>query len=178
MAIEKWEPPKTVCKLRAFLGFTNYYSSFIKNYAEILAPLMEHLRVGREEGTKGSQKRIKWGVEQQKIKTILCGKLTLQRVNPDKPFVLRTDASGYAVGASLEQVIDEIRMPTAADVRANEIVAGSFMSRKLTEGARRWVAREQETYVIVLALQKWESSNGMQPVLILTDHQVLEHGAK
>ena len=30
MAIEKWEPPKTVCKLRAFLGFTNYYSSFIK----------------------------------------------------------------------------------------------------------------------------------------------------
>ena len=64
MAIENWEPPKTVCKLRAFLGFTNYYSSFIKNYAKILAPLMEQLRVGREEGKKGSQKRIEWGAEQ------------------------------------------------------------------------------------------------------------------
>ena len=116
---------------------------------------MEQLRVGREEGKKGSQKRIEWGAEQQssfeRIKAISCGELTLQRVNPDKPFVLRTDTSGYAVGASLEQLIDETRMPTAAHVRAKKTVPVAFMSSKLTEGARRWVAREQETYAIVMA---------------------------
>ena len=69
-------------------------------------------------------------------------------------------------------------MPMAADVRAKKTVPVAFMSRKLTESARRWVAREQETYAIVLDLQKWESWIGLQPVLILTDHQALEHWAK
>ena len=59
---------------------------------------------------------MQWGAEQQtpfeNIKARLCGNLLLQRVNPDKPFVLRTDASGYAVGASLEKMVDEVRMPT------------------------------------------------------------------
>ena len=34
--------------------------------------------------------------------------------------------------------------------------------------------RELETYIIILALQKWESWIGLQPVLVLTDHQSLE----
>ena len=39
-----------------------------------------------------------------------------QRVNPDKTFVLRVDASGYAVGGALEQLLDEDRAPTVEDV--------------------------------------------------------------
>ena len=34
-------------------------------------------------------------------------------------------------------------MTMAADVRAKKTVPVAFMSRKLTESARRWVAREQ-----------------------------------
>ena len=41
-----------------------------------------------------------------------------------------------------------------------------------------WVPREQETYAIVLALIKWETWIGLQPVLVLTDHQALEHWAR
>ena len=75
-------------------------------------------------------------------------------MNPDKPFVLRTDASGYAVGASLEQMEDELRMPTPEDVQQKKTVPVAFLSRKWTSSQRNWVPREQETYVIVLALMK------------------------
>ena len=38
-AIEHWEKPKTVSELRAYLGFCNYYSGYIKMYAEYAAPM-------------------------------------------------------------------------------------------------------------------------------------------
>ena len=88
----------------------------MEGYAKIVSPFMDCLQVNKKEGKKGSQKRVSWGPEQQMafeaIQAQLCGNLLLQRVNPDKPFVLRTDASGYAVGGSLEQMVDEVRMPT------------------------------------------------------------------
>ena len=43
-AIEKWEVPKTVTALRAFLGFTNYYSSYVKDSSKIVARLMDKSR--------------------------------------------------------------------------------------------------------------------------------------
>ena len=124
------------------------------------------LFAGQQEGRKkGSQKRVPWGPEQQTafeaIKARLCGNLLLQRVNPDKPFVLRTDASGYAVEASLEQMVDEVRMPTPEDVQQKETVPVVFLSRKLTSSQRNWVPREQETCAIVLALMKWETWIGL-----------------
>ena len=44
MAIEKWEVPKTITELRAFLGFTNYYSTYIRDYAKIVAGLQDKLK--------------------------------------------------------------------------------------------------------------------------------------
>ena len=59
-AIEKWELPKTVTALRAFLGFTNYYSAYVKDYAKVVTRLMEKLKVPREVGKKGSTAKIIW----------------------------------------------------------------------------------------------------------------------
>ena len=104
----------------------------------------------------------------------MCSGLVLQRVNPDKPFILRADSSGYAVGATLEQLLDEDRAPTVEDVRAKKTAPVAFLSRKLTGNQRNWVPREQETYAIILALEKWDTWIGLQPVLVLTDHQAIE----
>jgi hypothetical protein len=119
-AIEKWEMPQTITELRAFLGFTNYFSSCIEMYGDIVAPLQDKLKVPRDIGKKGSKYRIQYTEEDiqifEEIKKRLCSKLLLQHVNPDKPFVLRTEASRYAVGATLEQLIAEDRQHTAEDV--------------------------------------------------------------
>ena len=60
MAIEKWEVPKTITELRAFLGFTNYYSTYISDYAKIVAGLQDKLKVPHEEWKKGSRVKISW----------------------------------------------------------------------------------------------------------------------
>ena len=92
---------------------------------------------------------------------------------PDKPFVLRVDASKYAVRAALEQLLDEERCPTKEDVLNRKTVPVAFMSRKLTGSQRNWVPREQETYAIILGLL-WQSWIGLQEVLVLKDHKALE----
>jgi hypothetical protein len=39
-AIKKWEAPTTVKGIRSFIGFSNFYRGFIKNFSKIAAPLM------------------------------------------------------------------------------------------------------------------------------------------
>lgn len=71
MAIEKWEVPKTISELRAFLGFTNYYSQYIKGYASMVACLQDKLKVSKVEGRKGSKVRITWTPQDQKAFNII-----------------------------------------------------------------------------------------------------------
>ena len=79
-------------------------------------------------------------------------------------FVLRTDASDYAVGAVLEQVLDDQRHVPVA-----------FWSRVLAEGQRRtWTPREKEAYAIVMALRKWAGYIALHPVTVCTNHQSLQ----
>jgi hypothetical protein len=39
-AIKKWEASTTVKGVRSFIGFSNFYRGFIKNFSEVAAPLM------------------------------------------------------------------------------------------------------------------------------------------
>ena len=159
--------PITVTALRGFLGLTNYYGSYVENYAKFAAPLTAKLQLTREEGKKGSQKVLVWTQDEEQafldLKAALAKSLSLFHIQVDKPFVLRTDASGYAIGAVLEQERD------------GKLVPVSFCSRKLNSTQRKWAPREQETYAIIMALRKWSGWIGYQPVVVLTDHRSLEH---
>ena len=90
MAIEKWEAPRNVTQLRGFLGFTNYYAIYLPGYATLAARLQEKLKVPKGAGKKGSRLPITWEQEDQEafeaIKRLLCERLALQRMDPDKPF--------------------------------------------------------------------------------------------
>jgi hypothetical protein len=43
-AIKKWEAPTTVKEVRSFIGFSNFYRGFIKNFSEVAASLMLFIR--------------------------------------------------------------------------------------------------------------------------------------
>ena len=107
------------------------------------------LRLNREEGRKGSKKRLTWKQEEiqacESIKKILVSNLELFRVEPDKPFVLRADASDRAIGAVLEQTREGTLNPHGR-------VPVAFFSRKLSKHQLNWSPREKEIYAVVEAL--------------------------
>ena len=167
-SLHHWEKPQTISELRSFMGFCNYYSGYVRMYAELSGPLHKMLQVGKFDGRKGSKKKLAWTPEAEdafsRLKERFLGQLGLFLVDPDKGFVLRTDASDYAVGAVLEQIRDD-----------GSHVPVAFWSRILAEGQRRtWTARGKETYAIVCALRKWSGHIGLQPVVVCTDHQSLQ----
>ena len=109
------------------MGFCNYYSGYVRMYAELSGPLHKMLQVGKFDGRKGGQKKLVWTPVAEDafscLKERLLGQLGLFLVDPDKGFVLRTDASDYAVGAVLEQTREGgLHVPVA------------FWSRILAEG--------------------------------------------
>ena len=140
--------------------------------------VQEKLKVPEGEGKKGSTKPITWTEDDRKIfehlKKVMCQQLALNRVDPDRPFVLRTDASKYAVGAVLEQLHEGNQVPTLQDVLAKRTKPVGLMSRKLTQGQRNWTPREQETYAVILALKKWANIIGSKPITIITYHKSLK----
>ncbi len=68
---------------------------------------MSKLQVGRVEGRKGSVKPVEWDNDSrlafENLKKALANGLEVFRIEPDEPFILRTDASDFALGAVLEQ---------------------------------------------------------------------------
>ena len=167
-ATEHWEKRKTVSELQAYLGFCNYYSGYIKMYAEYAAPMTAMLKGNRQETKKGFKKALVWDAESDRafegMKQALLSAVGLHLVDPDRRFILRIEASDYAVGAMLEQVLDDGRHVPVA-----------FWSRVLAEGQRRpWTPREKEAYAIIMALRKWAGYIALHPVTVCTDHQSLK----
>ena len=91
-AISLWEAPTTVKGVRSFLGFANFYHRFIKNFAEVAAPLT------RPNGDVG----FRWTAEEQavfeKLKRIFISEPVLAHFDPDRETVVEIDPSGWAVG--------------------------------------------------------------------------------
>ena len=88
-------------ELRAYLGFCNYHSGYLKMYAEYAAPMTAMLKGNREETKKGSKMALVCNDESDYavdgMKQMLLSAVGLHLFDPDRGFVLRTDASHYAI---------------------------------------------------------------------------------
>ena len=85
--VQKWEEPATITALEAFLRSAKYYSGYVKDYAGVVGPMMDLLKVGKLEGRKGSVFRVQWTPEADlaflATKEALGLELSLKTVNPD-----------------------------------------------------------------------------------------------
>ena len=110
--MREWPVPGTVRQMQSFLGLVKYFARYIKDYAEVAAPLYEKTRAG-----SGSI-RITLDVVELKHFEPLKNKLAelplLSHPLLDEPFTLQTDASTTAIGSVvLQQQPDGLERPIA-----------------------------------------------------------------
>lgn len=152
-AVESWPLPQTVRQLRSYLGFTGYYRRFIRQYAQIAAPMTNLLK----------KQQFKWTEEATEafnnLKHILTTAPVLIYPDFQKPFMIETDACDVGVGAILLQ----LEHPVA------------FYSKKLSSLRQRASTYSKELWAITDAVQKWRHYLLGSTFTIRTDHHSLKN---
>lgn len=158
-AIVEWPAPTKVAELQSFLGLTSYYRRFVDSYALRTDPLTRLLK---------KDVPFVWGPEQEAsfvdLKRTITTAPVLVAPDPEKPFVVVTDASGMALGAVLMQDQGKGLQPLC------------FASRKLCDAETRYPTHERELLGIVYALKQWRHYllNAVRSV-VYTDHHPLKY---
>ncbi|MCK5923664.1 MAG: RNA-directed DNA polymerase, partial [Methylococcales bacterium] len=109
VALSNWKMPETLAEVRIFVGFSNYYRRFVKNYSAKAAPLTQLTR-------KNAPFKVTEEVEGafEAIKEDLVKVPLLHYARPNRPYWLDTDASLYAIGAVISQQDDQgVEVPLA-----------------------------------------------------------------
>ena len=101
-AVNEWPAPTSVTEVRHFLGFTNFFRRFIKDYSAIARPLEE---------LTGKYARFTWETGQEKafreLREALLTAPVLKLADVNKPFRVMSDASDSAIGGVLLQQDEE-----------------------------------------------------------------------
>ena len=143
--------------MRAFLGTAGYYRKFIRDFSAIAAPLSEL--------TKDSVK-FEWAAPHEQafaeLKAAIAQGPVLILPDPSLPFVVHTDASGFAVGAVLQQDQGKGLQPIA------------FLSKKMADAETRYPVHEQELLAIIQALTTWRHYLHGSKFVVRTDHKSLQ----
>jgi transposase InsO family protein len=157
-AIRKWPIPSNVTAVRAFLGLAGYYRRFVKDFSKISLPLTNLLR---------TEVKFQWTEQQQQsfsqLKQAITSAPVLAIADDSLPYVVSTDASGFAIGATLSQD------------QGNGLRPIGFLSHKMNEHEIHYPVHEQELLAIIIALKEWRHYLHGRRFKIITDHQSLRY---
>ena len=156
-AIQEAPMPRNVSELKSYLGLLTYYSKFLPNMADVLAPLYTLLR-----------KDVEWRwseVEQhafENSKKSLTTQTLLVHFNPNFPLILMCDASSYGIGAVLAH-----HMPDGTERPIG------YASRSLSKAEQNYSQIEREALALVFGVRKFHSYLFGHHFELVTDHKPL-----
>jgi len=162
--VVEWPVPKSVKDVQKFLGLTNYYRWFVKDFAKIAKPLHEITR---------KEMKWNWGERQQKafeeLKERFTTELVLVTPDLDKEMRVEADMSDFAMGGILSMKCEDERWRPVA-----------YISKSLNEAERNYEIHNKEMLAIIRCLEAWrhflEGVKGQFE--IWTDHKNLEYFIK
>jgi hypothetical protein len=91
----EWLIPKTLKNLGGFLGFTGYYSKFVRNYGRIEAPLTA---LTKKDAFSWTPKENQYF---EQLKEEICKAPILTTLDFTKTLIVEFDASGNGIGIVL-----------------------------------------------------------------------------
>jgi hypothetical protein len=159
--IQDWPEPRKIKDIQFFLGFANFYRRFIFDYSDIVVPL-----------TRLTRKGVPWnfGDDARKsfnaLKSAFTSAPVLTHWLPDKPIIIETDASDYALGAILSIQTD-----------SGEVHPVAFHSRTFSALELNYDTHDKELLAIFDAFRVWRHflEGSGTPIDVVTDHKNLEY---
>ena len=158
-AVANWPAPTGLADLRSFLGLAGFYRKFVPRFSHIAAPLTELQKDGVP---------FLWGPRQEeafsRLKYALTHAPVLRIPDPELPFVLHVDASGFAIGGALMQDFGNGLQPVG------------FASRKLKGAELHYAPHDAEMLACYSCLQEWQHLlRGAPSVTVYSDHHSLQN---
>ena len=155
------ERPTTIAELRRFLGMVNFYHRFIKNAAAHQSVLQDLTKDCR----KKDHRKITWTPETiaafVKCREVLADATLLAHPSHYAELSIAVDASSTAVGAVLQQKINEAWQPLG------------FFSKKLTDTQRNYSVYDRELLAAYSAIKHFRTMLEGRPFILFTDHKPL-----
>ncbi|CAG9558866.1 unnamed protein product [Danaus chrysippus] len=130
--------PRNLKHLMRFIQMCSWYRRFIPDFAKVAEPLTRLTKIDTE---------WTWNKEQtfafETLRTLLTTIPVLAQADETKPYIIKTDASNFAIGAVLVQGEGENEHPV------------EFASRLLNKSERNYSTTERETLAVVWAVNKF-----------------------
>ncbi|KAH9133302.1 hypothetical protein AeRB84_020594, partial [Aphanomyces euteiches] len=154
------KPLKDVAEVRAILGLAGYFRRFVKDFAEIAAPLTAVLSADTFTWTPECDRAL------DTLKRRLVSPPVLAHPDFDLPFSIWVDASHIAVGAVLMQ----------KQQGKNRVIA--YASQSLSKAQAKWINKDSgiseiECYGVVWATRKFRPYIDRRHFTLYTDHEAL-----
>ena len=157
---EQFQYQRLKKQVRSFMGLAGYYRDFIPNFAAIAAILSDLTR-------KVQPSKVEWGDTHEKayqtIKILLTIDPILRLPDPEKTFVLRTDALDYGIGAVLIQEHE------------GKLFLICYASKKLSDAEGNYSTIEKECLAVVWGIKRFHVYLYGVRFVLQTDHEPLTY---
>ena len=163
-----WPQPKSVTEIRQFLGLIGFYRRYIYGFSDKAKCLNDLLKKEQEvdESSVAEGTAAREAFEALKVAISEAPLLVLpdqEKANSGEwPYVIRTDASGFAIGATIMQDQGKGLQPIA------------FISRSLNAAEQNYSTTERELLGIVHATWEWRHLISGSHCKLQGDHKPLE----
>lgn len=154
--MKRWTAPTCTKEVERFCGFANYHRNFIKDFAEITAPLYELTGKAPFHWDEKHERSF------ESVKNALMTAPVLTIPTADGKFILDTDASDIAIGAELSQVQNGVERCI------------SYCSFTLTPEQKKYCTTRKELLAVVRFTRHFRHYLLGRPFDIRTDHSSLQ----